>query len=75
MITDPLDHCGHTGVAHAKTFADSSAEECFAARRSVENHVARDDVVLGHELAFFWRRNNYTAAGKSFAEVIVCIAS
>ena len=49
VVADALDDGQRAGVAHAEPLADDAAHEDLAGRGPVEDHVARDDVLLGLE--------------------------
>ena len=74
VVADALDHRGRAGVAHAEALAHDTADEHLAVGRAVEDHVARDDVLLGHELRDARRAQHQRAAREALAEVVVGVA-
>ena len=49
MITDAFDHRLGTTVANAEPLGGYAAQIAFAAGRTVEHHVADEDVFFGFE--------------------------
>ena len=49
VVADAFDHRDGAGVAHGEALADDAADERLAAGGPVEDHVAGDDLLLGHE--------------------------
>jgi len=45
MVADALHHRVGTRVAHGKALTGHATKICFAGDRSIEHHVARNDVV------------------------------
>ncbi len=74
MIANSFNHRRCSAVAHAEAFTCSAADVGFAARRAIESDVADNHVLFRDERCFARRVDNNFAAGKSFAEVIVCVA-
>src|SRR5271157_495914 len=74
VIADALDHSGCTGVADGKALAGDSVKETFTTGRTVQSHIAEDDVFLGRKAGIARRIQDETAAGEALAYVVVRVA-
>ena len=76
MIADAFDHCDRARVAHAEPLADDAPDEALAARRSVQDDVAGDDVLFGDEVRMpvARRPGDDPPARQALGEVVVGIA-
>ena len=74
VIADAFDDGRRSGVSDAKSFGDESADESEAGSRAVQNDVSGDDVFFGGEGRLFWRIDDDSSAGQSFAEIVVRVA-
>ena len=74
MIADAFNNRFGTRVSNTEAFARESVEERFAARRSVEKHVARDDVLRRLESDLRRGPHNHAAAREALTAVVVRIA-
>ena len=74
MVAHALDHGEGPAVAHGKTLPGHSAEVRLAARGAVEDDVAHQDVLLGHEGRLARRIDDELAAREALADVVVGIA-
>ena len=69
VITDPFDDSVNARVPHAEPFAHLSADEDLTTRRSVRDHVAGDDVVLGNKGGAPVGPNDESASRQPLTEV------
>ena len=74
VVADTLHDRGRAGVAHGEPLPHHPAEERLAARRAVQQHVARDDVVLGGEGRALRRLYDDATTGQALADVVVGVA-
>ncbi len=74
VIAEAFDDGGGAGVADGEALAGHAVEEGFAAGGAVEDDVADQDILFGHEGGAARRVDDDAAAGEAFADVIVGIA-
>src|SRR5438876_2212937 len=74
VVAHALDHGEGPAVAYGKTLPGHSAEVRLAARGAVEDDVAHQDVLLGHEGRLARRIDDELAAREALADVVVGIA-
>ncbi len=74
VIADAFHHRRGAGIAHREAFARAAVEERFAGGRSVEHHVADQDILLRQEGGIARRIDDDLAAGQALAHVIVGVA-
>lgn len=74
MVADSLDYSGRSRIANGKAFSCDSVKKGLAAGRTVESHVADDDVFFGSKLRAFGRIDDDATAGKTFTDVVVSFA-
>ena len=76
VVADALDHGDGPGVAHAEALAHHAPDEDLAAGGAVEDDVAGDDVLLGHERrgGVGRRAQDEPAAREALADVVVGVA-
>ena len=74
MIADPFDNRIHSGVPHAEAFSRNTADENFAARRTVARHVADDDVLFSLVRRVLPRTDADMAARQPLTKIVVRFA-
>ena len=74
MVTDAFDNRDRTGVADTEPLAHPATQEQLTRRRSIEDGVAGDDVLLGNERRGLMWTDDDSPAGQPFADVVVGVA-
>jgi hypothetical protein len=74
VVADALDHRVGAGVAHREPLAHRAADERGTAGGAEQDHVAADDVVLGHVSSGELSEGAARAAGQALADVVVGVA-
>ena len=74
VVAAALGNSDSARVAHAEAFAGDAVDIGFAARRTVERHIADDDIIFGGKGGCRIGTDNQFAARKSLAEIVIGIA-
>ncbi len=74
MVADALDDGPGAAVADAESLGGTSPEQCPAAGCPVENDVADEHIVFGHECALDRWVDDETSARQALADVVIRIA-
>ena len=75
VITNSLNHCGHSRISHAKAFAGPAGSKKLSASCSIKAGIADDRILVRDIFPFGGRFNDNFTASHAFADVIVRFAS
>src|SRR6185437_5117411 len=73
VVAHAFNNRSGAGIANREALAADAVEEGFATGRAVERDVPHENAFLGQERRSLGRIDDEAAAGKAFAQVIVCV--
>ena len=74
MVASTLDNSNSTRVAHTEALAHLTIDIQFAACSSIKTSVTSNDIVLGIEVASYWRENRNTTSRESLSKIVISLA-
>src|SRR5262249_28337310 len=74
VVPNAFDDCLGPAVADAESLAGDATQKDLAASRTVEHHIAGDDVIFRDERAFSRRIDDHAATRQALAAIVVHVA-